>query len=79
MVVRRGTAPTLDVAGLTTDAECAVVTDAGGADEQVFLLGASFAEGDGVGRQAVPAGSPWSARREHGRWVVRPTQDRVPE
>jgi Heparinase II/III-like protein/Heparinase II/III N-terminus len=79
MIVRRGAAPTIDVAGLTTDAECAVVTDSGGADEQVFLLGASLVEGDGLGRHTVPAGSLWSARREHGRWVVRPTQDRVPE
>jgi hypothetical protein len=79
VVVRRGTAATIDVAGLTTDAECAVVTDAGRADERVYLLGASFVEGDGLGRHAVRAGSPWSARREQGCWVVQPIQDRFPE
>ena len=78
VVLQRGAVPTIDVAGLTTDAECAVVTDAGGADERVYLLGASFVEGDGLGRHAVPGGSPWSARRELGRWVVRPIQDRSP-
>ncbi|HKP16219.1 MAG TPA: alginate lyase family protein, partial [Gemmatimonadaceae bacterium] len=79
LVVQRGTAPTVDVAGLVTDAECGVVTDAGRVDERVFLLGASFVEGDGIGRVAVRGGSPWSAQREQGRWVVRPIQDRSPE
>ena len=44
-----------------------------------MLLGASFVEGDDLGRLAVPGGSPWSARREGCRWVVRPIQDRSPE
>ena len=56
-----------------------MVTDAGGPDERVYLLGASFVEGDDLGRLAVAAGSPWSARRERGRWAARPIQDRSPE
>jgi hypothetical protein len=79
VVVRRGAGLTIDVAGLTTDAECAVVTDAGGADERLYLLGASFVEGDDLGRLTVPAGSLWSARRERGRWAVRSIQDRSSE
>jgi hypothetical protein len=78
VVVRRGAAPTLDVAGVTTDAECAILTTAGSGDERVYLLGASFAEGDGLGRQTVPTGSPYSAQREHGQWVARPIPDRPP-
>jgi hypothetical protein len=78
VVVRRGAAPTLDVAGVTTDAECAILTTAGSGDERVYLLGASFAEGDGLGRQTVPTGSPYSAQREHGHWVARPIPERSP-
>ncbi|MFL5620527.1 MAG: alginate lyase family protein [Gemmatimonadaceae bacterium] len=79
VVFRRGSAETLDVAGLITDAECAVRTSADGDDERLFLLGASFVEGAGLERQAVPTGSPYSAQRERGRWVARPIQDRSPE
>jgi uncharacterized heparinase superfamily protein len=78
VVLRRGAAPTLEVAGVTTDAECAILTTAGSGDERVYLLGASFAEGDGLGRQTVPTGSPYSAQREHGHWVARPIPERSP-
>jgi hypothetical protein len=66
-------------AGLSTDAECAVVTGGTGEAEQVYLLGASFVEGDGLERQRVIVGSVYSARREGGRWVARPIQDRSRE
>jgi hypothetical protein len=79
LVIRRGATPLLRVAGLTTDAECAVATSFGGDDERVYLLGASFVEGDGLGRQPVPSGSPFSVGRERGRWVVRPILDPSPE
>lgn len=76
VVMRRGTAASLQLAGLSTDAECVVRTNADGDDERVYLLGASFVEGDGLGRQTVPTGSPYSAQRERGRWVARPILDR---
>jgi hypothetical protein len=79
VVLRRGSVQTLHVAGLSTDAECAVVTDCGGEDERLYLLGASFVEADGLERQAVPTGSPYSAQRERGRWTARPILDRSPE
>jgi hypothetical protein len=79
VVLRRGAAATLDVSGFTTDAECAVVTSSGGEDERLFLLGASFVEGQGLARQAVVRGALYSAQREGGRWVARPIQDRSPE
>ena len=79
LVLRRGSATTLDVHGLATDAECAVVTDVERENERVYLLGASFVEGDGLTRQAVPTGSLHSVQRERGRWVARPIQDRSPE
>ena len=79
LVIRRGGTPVLNVAGLTTDAECAVATSFGGDDERVYLLGASFVDGDGLGRQAVPSGSPYSVQRERGRWVMRPILDPSPE
>ena len=78
-VIRRGAASVLHLAGLTTDAECAVATNAGDDDERVYLLGASFLEGDGLARQSVPAGSPYSVQRERGRWVERPLLDPSPE
>jgi hypothetical protein len=79
VVIRRGAAPALHLAGLTTDAECAVATSTGAEDERVYLLGASFVEGDGLGRQSVPTGSPYSVQRERGRWVARPILDPSPE
>ena len=79
LVMRRGSAASLQVAGLDTDAECAILTNAGAGDERVYLHGASFVEGDGHGRQSVPTGSPYSAQREDGRWVARPILDRSPE
>jgi hypothetical protein len=79
VVLRRGSEATLSVGGLSTDAECAVLTDAGGASERAYLLGATFVEGDDLGRQAVAADSPWSAQREHGHWVVQPILDRSSE
>ena len=78
-VMRRGAASVLRIAGLTTDAECAVTTNEGNDAERVYLLGASFLEGDGLGRQTVPAGSPYSVQRERGRWVGRSLLDPSPE
>jgi hypothetical protein len=76
VVMRRGVAASLPVAGLTTDAECAIRTNVDGDSERVYLLGASFVEGDGLGRQAVPTGAAYSAQREQSGWVARPILDR---
>ena len=78
-VICRATAPTMTAAGLSTDAECAVVTGGEGGPERLYLLGATFVEGDGLERRQVAAGAVFSARREDGRWVARPIQDRSPE
>jgi hypothetical protein len=76
-IVRRGAAPTIEVAGVTTDAECAVATTSvDGSAEWLYLLGASFAEGTGLERQQLAPGALYSARRERGSWVARPIQDR---
>ena len=76
VVMRRGSAPSLSIAGLRTDADCAVRTNADRDDEHMYLLGASFVEGDDLGRQTVPTGSPYSAQREGGVWIARPMLDR---
>ena len=76
VVMRRGSAPSLSIAGLRTDADCAVRMNADRDDEHVYLLGASFVEGDDLGRQTVPTGSPYSAQREGGVWIARPMLDR---
>jgi hypothetical protein len=79
LVISRGATPTIEVAGLLTDAECAVLTGADREDQRLYLLGASFVEGDGLERETVPAGSPYLAQRERGRWTARPFQERSPE
>ena len=71
--------PIYVLAGLATDAECAVLADADREDERVYLLGASFVEGDGLPRERIAAGSLWSGRREHGRWAAQPILDRARE
>jgi hypothetical protein len=70
IVISRGAAPTMTAAGLSTDAECCVVTGGAGTSERVYLLGASFVEGDGLERRQVGAGSVFTARREGGRWAA---------
>jgi hypothetical protein len=68
-VVRRGRAPSLDIAGVTSDAECAIVSrGVGGIAERLFLLGASYAVGTGLERQAIAPGALFSARLELGQW-----------
>ena len=78
-VVRRGAAPTIELAGLATDALCAVLTNAERGDERTYLLGASFVEGDALPRERVAPGTLWSGHREGGRWTARPIQDRSRE
>ena len=79
VVISRGAASSMTAAGLDSDAECAVVTGGAGGTERVYLLGASFVEGDGLERQQVVAGSVYSARLESDQWVARPIQDRSRE
>jgi hypothetical protein len=78
-VLRRGAAPRIELAGLATDAECAVHVNAERENEQVHLLGATFVEGDGLPRERVAPGALWSGRRESGRWAAQPILDRSPE
>jgi hypothetical protein len=76
-IVRRGRASSLDVAGLATDAECAVSTRGiGGIDERVFLLGASYVEGAGLERQAIAPDALFSARLELGVWKAESDRSR---
>jgi hypothetical protein len=80
LLVRRGSSATVQVADLTTDAECAIATsDTHGGHEWLYLLGASFVEGRGIERQRIVRGEPFAARYEHGRWVSRPIPDRSSE
>jgi hypothetical protein len=78
-IVGRGTAPMIELAGLATDAECAVLTNADRENERVYLLGASFVEGDGLTRERVAPGALWSGRRAVGRWSAQPITDRSRE
>ena len=76
-ILRRGRAPSLEVAGVTTDAQCAVSTGgAGGIGERLFLLGASYVEGPGLARQAIAPGDLFSARLELGAWKAEPDRSR---
>ena len=76
----RGGDPTMAIADVTTDAECAVVTgSADGGRERLYLLGASFVEGGGLDRQGITSGNVFSARHELGRWVAQPIHDRSSE
>ena len=65
----RAAAPTIDAAGVRSDAECVIETsDATGTPQRLYLLGATHAEGAGLERQTLTAGEPFSARHELGRW-----------
>ena len=76
---RDGEAP-IEIAGVTTDAQCALVTaGADGGPECLYLLGASFVEGNALERRRLTDGDVFSARHELGRWVARPIQDRASE
>ncbi|HKH91050.1 MAG TPA: alginate lyase family protein [Gemmatimonadaceae bacterium] len=80
LVVRRGTSATIEVADLTTDAECAVVTGgANGGHQSLYLLGGSFVEGRGLERQTIVPGALFAAHHELGRWTSRPIPDRSSE
>ena len=78
-VHRRGAAPRIELAGLATDAECAVHVNAERENEQVHLLGATFVEGVGLPRERVAPSALWSGRRESGGWAAQPILDRSPE
>jgi hypothetical protein len=68
-VIRRGRAATLDVSGLRSDAECAVVSRGVSAiAERIFLLGATYVDGVGLERQAITSGALFVARHELGEW-----------
>jgi hypothetical protein len=78
-VARRGDAGTLEIAGVTSDADCAVlVGGAQGEATALYLLGASFVEGE-AGRRAVGDSALHVMRREGQRWMAQPTLDRAPE
>jgi hypothetical protein len=70
-IVWRGSAATMESAGVRTDAECAVETrHADGTPDRLYLLGATYAEGAGMERQVMAAGQPFAARHEQGRWCL---------
>jgi heparinase II/III-like protein len=72
-VAWRGSAATIESAGMRSDAECIVETrDAAGTPERLYLLGATYAEGAGLDRQDITGGAPFAARYELGRWWVEP-------
>ena len=75
-LVHRGSEATISIAGVTTDAECAVVTaGADGDRERLYLLGASFVEGGGLERSPIAGRGVFTARHELGRWVARPIEN----
>ena len=79
-LIRRGSSATIDVADVTTDADCAIVTlDHQGEREWLYLLGASFVEGRAIDREQITRGELFAARHELGRWVTRPIPSRSPE
>jgi hypothetical protein len=68
----RATAPTIDVAGVRSDAECVIETSDAMGTQRLYLLGATYAEGAGLERQTLTAREPFSARHELGRWWPEP-------
>jgi hypothetical protein len=77
-IVRRGSAESLEVAGVTTDAACAVSMGASdGTRERLYLLGATFVEGRGLERQTITSSAPFVARYELGRWWAEPFPSRL--
>jgi hypothetical protein len=76
-VLRRGDSPVIELGGVTSDAECAVLCGRGDAGEdRLYLLGASYAEGAGLERRAIEPGALFSARYELGRWCAEPISAR---
>ncbi|MEO6528289.1 MAG: alginate lyase family protein, partial [Gemmatimonadaceae bacterium] len=70
-VVRRGAAPVLELSGVSSDAECAIVCrGVGDIAERIFLMGASYVVGTGPERCPVAPGALFSARLELGMWVA---------
>ncbi|MEO8560550.1 MAG: alginate lyase family protein [bacterium] len=68
-VLRRGDSATIELGGVSSDAECAILTARGdGVTERLYLLGASFAEGAELERHEVAGGALFAARLELGRW-----------
>jgi hypothetical protein len=68
-VVWRGAAASIDAAGVRSDAACAVETrHADGTPDRLYLVGATYAESDGMERQTMTRGQPFAARHEQGRW-----------
>jgi hypothetical protein len=69
IVLRRGTAAAIELGGISTDAECAVLAGRGdGAPDRLYLVNATFAEGAGLGRLQIAPWSLFTARFELGRW-----------
>jgi hypothetical protein len=72
-IVWRGSAATIETAGVRTDAECVVETrTADGTPDRLYLLGARFVEGDGLEHEVIAPGEPFAARHELGRWWTEP-------
>jgi len=68
-IVWRGSAAVIDSAGVRSDAECVVETrHLDGTPDRLYLLGATYADGDGLERQLMEAGRPFAARLHLGRW-----------
>jgi len=68
-IVWRGAAAAIDAAGVRSDAACAVETrSADGTPDRLYLLGATYVEGEGMERHEMAAGQPFAARHERGRW-----------
>ncbi len=68
-IVWRDTPATMELAGVRSDAECAVETrHTDGTPDRLYLLGATYAEGAGIEHQVMVAGQPFAARCEQGRW-----------
>jgi hypothetical protein len=73
LVLRRGTSPTIELGGVSTDAECAVLAGRpDGTADRLYLLGATFAEGVGLDRVRITPGELFTARFELGRWRAEP-------
>ena len=69
MVLRRQGATPLEVGGVITDAEVALLARRrDGAPERLYLLGATFAEGAGLARATIAAGALFVARHDLGEW-----------
>jgi hypothetical protein len=78
-VLRRGSVPSIVAAGVTSDADCAVVlrrSDA--AVDRLYLIGASYAVADGLERTTIAPHTLFSARNELGAWHIESAPSRAP-